>query len=314
MQCGVVDVGSNTVRLSIYECGPARGAIRLLLNEKEPAGLAGYIRNGMMTEEGILTACRILDEFHGLLDRLEIREQYFFGTAPLRNISNTEQVLDSIAVRTGIQVEVLSGAEEAAFALRGALSEGGAPDGLLADIGGGSTELVAYRDKNIQSSCSLPIGSLSLYTKYTQDLFPTRNERRKMRRRVEQELDRVAFDSGALHGCKKLMGVGGSVRAAARLCRLYKVCDTPSDNQELSAKSVGSLYRSLKQGDPADLRRVLRAAPDRVHTIVPGLLILKTILSRFEIQTVHVSTRGVREGYLLARVLTSNAREVRRAV
>ena len=190
MKCGIIDVGSNTIRLSIYHYEGRR--FKLLMNKKEMAGLAGYIQNGTLSDSGILVACRVLASFKAILENFDIQEMHVFGTASLRNIVNTEEVLDTIRLVTGIEVSVLSGAEEAAYSFLGATVGGGAPAaGLLADIGGGSTELVSYEGGRITSGCSLPMGSLSLYTKYVSGLFPTKEERRAIRAQVKTELERA---------------------------------------------------------------------------------------------------------------------------
>ena len=119
MKCGVVDVGSNTIRLSIYHW-ERDGSMKLLMNRKVMAGLAGYIQDGVMSDSGILVACRTLAGFRSLLDNFEIQDMYVFGTAPLRNIVNTEDALNAIEEITGFRVEVLSGADEAALSFRGA--------------------------------------------------------------------------------------------------------------------------------------------------------------------------------------------------
>ena len=93
MKYGIIDVGSNTIRLSIYECEDGR--IKLLMNKKEMAGLAGYIQDGILSDEGVAAAGRILQEYHALLHNLGISECHVFGTAPLRNIVNTEEAVEA---------------------------------------------------------------------------------------------------------------------------------------------------------------------------------------------------------------------------
>ena len=173
MKCGIVDLGSNTIRLSIYQWEGRQ--FKLLMNKKEMAGLAGYIQDGVLTDKGIEVACQILAAFRHLLENLEIRQMHVFATASLRNIVNTQEALDTIFSATGLQVQVLSGSQEAELSFLGATAGGGAPAaGLLVDIGGGSTELVAYDNGSITSGCSLPVGSLSLYSRYVTGLFPTK--------------------------------------------------------------------------------------------------------------------------------------------
>ena len=297
MKCGIVDVGSNTMRLSIYHWEGRR--FKLLMNKKEMAGLAGYIKEGVLSDSGILVACRVLAEYRALLANFDIGELHVFGTAPLRNIVNTEEALDTIRAVTGVGVEVLTGAEEAALSFLGATVGGGAPAaGLLADIGGGSTELVAYENSTITSGCSLPMGSLSLFTGCVSGLFPTKEERRALRGRVEAELEK-ARTAGVR--CAHLTGVGGTIRAAAKLCNDLSGADP--DNRVIPAEELRGLYRELKRGDRAALRQILRAAPDRVHTILPGLVILNAVVKSYGVETLSVSACGVREGYLLRRVM-----------
>ena len=297
MKCGIVDVGSNTIRLSIYHWEGR--TFKLLMNKKEMAGLAGYIKDGVLSDSGILVACRVLAGFKALLRNFDIDELHVFGTASLRNIVNTEEALETIKAVTGAHVEVLSGADEAALSFLGATVGGGAPDsGLLADVGGGSTELVAYRDGAITSGCSLPMGSLSLFTRHVSGLFPTKEERKAIRADVKEEL-RKAKTAGLR--CSHLTGVGGTFRASAKLCNDLSGADP--DNRIIPAGEIRALYKGLKKGDQDTLRQILRSVPDRVHTILPGLAILTAILDAYEVSTVSVSACGVREGYLLRRVM-----------
>lgn len=303
MKCGIVDLGSNTIRLSIYHWEGRQ--FKLLMNKKEMAGLAGYIKDGVLSDRGILVACQVLASFKSLLENFDIRDIHVFATASLRNIVNTEDALDTIRAVTGMTVEVVSGADEATFSFLGATVGGGAPaTGLLADIGGGSTELVSYEKGVITSGCSLPMGSLSLFTKYVSGLFPTREERHAMRDQVEAELER-AKTAGMRSA--HLTGVGGTIRAAAKLCNDLSGAD--QSNRTIPAEEIRALYKDLKKGDQATLRQILRTVPDRVHTILPGLAILNAVLKSYEVETVLVSTCGVREGYLLQRVMGVNGHE-----
>ncbi len=303
MKCGIVDVGSNTIRLSIYHWEGQK--FKLLMNKKEMAGLAGYIKNGLLSDSGILVACRVLAGFKALLRNFDIADLYVFGTASLRNIVNTEEALETIEAVTGIKVEVLSGADEAAFSFLGATVGGGAPgSGMLADVGGGSTELVAYRDGAITSGCSLPMGSLSLFTKHVSGLFPTKEERKAIRSDVREELEKAK--TAGLR-CSHLTGVGGTFRAAAKLCNDLSGADP--DNRIIPAGEIHALYKGLKKGDQDTLRQILRSVPDRVHTILPGLAILTAILDAYEVSTVSVSACGVREGYLLRRVMEGTSHD-----
>ncbi len=218
---GIADVGSNTVRLSIYKC--EGGEIRLLMNRKVMAGLAGYVRHGALTPEGIEVACQTLQGYRSLMDNLELPDLRVFATASLRNISNTEEAVGAVMAATGLRVDVLSGREEAELSFRGAIQNAGLYTGLLVDLGGGSTELVSYRNRAIQSACSLSVGSLSLFSKYVAKLHPTKEERRAIRRAVEEQLEQYVPQHGpARHIC----GVGGTAAPSGPPARWPTPCST----------------------------------------------------------------------------------------
>ena len=296
MICGIVDLGSNTIRLSIYHWEGQD--FRLLLNKKTMAGLAGYVQGGVLSDSGILVACRTLSSYRALLDNFQVSKMHVFATASLRNISNTGEAVETIRDVTGIPVEVLSGDEEAALSFKGAVLPGGVSTGLLADIGGGSFELVSYEDMSITSACSLPVGSLSLYTRFVNGLFPTPEERKAMRAYVEEQLDR-ARTAGVRRS--RLCGVGGTIRALNKLS--VDVFHKPPESRSMTTEELRELYKLLKKDGRDTLRQILHAAPDRVHTLVPGLVILNTIIKAYGVEQVTASSSGVREGYLMDRVM-----------
>lgn len=297
---GIADVGSNTVRLSIYKC--EGGEVRLLMNRKTMAGLAGYVRHGALTPEGIEVACQTLQGYRSLMDNLELPDLRVFATASLRNISNTEEAVGAVMAATGLRVDVLSGREEAELSFRGAIQNAGLYNGLLVDLGGGSTELVAYRNRTIQSACSLSVGSLSLFSRHVEKLWPDKGERRAIRRAVEDQLDQFAPQRApARHIC----GVGGTVRAACKVANV--LFGRPAEDRSLDRVELKEMLRRLKKPEKAELRLLLKTVPDRIHTIIPGLLALDTIVRAYGAQTITASACGVREGYLLDRVLREPA-------
>lgn len=98
MKYAIVDLGSNTIRLSVY-LSLEDGGFRLLFSEKEMAGLAGYIKKGIMSQEGIEKACAVLQDFQVLLAQFGMEEMHVFATAPLRNIQNTDEAVEQILHR-----------------------------------------------------------------------------------------------------------------------------------------------------------------------------------------------------------------------
>lgn len=298
MICAIIDVGSNTIRLSIYQC--EHHTFRLLLHKKEMAGLAGYIKKGTLNQKGMERACAALSGFRDILDNFGIDHVHVFSTAPLRNIRNTEQAVGFISGKTGFPIDVLSGKEEAELDFVGATHALENQRGLLVDIGGGSTELVLFEDRTIQFSASLPFGSLVFFDTYVRTLFPTQAEQRHMKSVVLEALRPYARwpKLADAHIC----GVGGTIRAAHALAK--DLFDLPKDRAQLDIAHVRKVLARAKRAEQRELVRALvPVVPDRIHTILPGMIILSTIAKFFQCQIVDVSRYGVREGYLLHHVL-----------
>ena len=172
---GIVDVGSNTIRLSIYKY--ENNKVILLLNKKTMAGLAGYVKDGELSKAGIKRACEVLKAYREIVENFQIENVFVFATASLRNVSNTDEAVLRIKEETGFNTEIILGENEAIYDFIGASQVVDISDGILIDIGGGSTEFVMYKNKEIIKAYSIPLGSLSMYSKYVSNLIPTENER-----------------------------------------------------------------------------------------------------------------------------------------
>lgn len=295
MKCGIIDMGSNTVRLSAYRFGG--GVPQRLFSRQKTVGLAGYRVGGALSEDGIRAACRALEEDRALLDGLDIHDLHVFATASLRNVSNGPAAAEAIQVATGIAVDILSGAEEARLSFLGTLQASGADEGILADIGGGSTELLRFQGRAVQSSASLPLGSLSLFQTEVSNLFPTAAERRRLRALA---LEAVSQVRGAGPTTPLLLGAGGTIQSAAVL--VGGLFGRGPDNGHFSAPEAAELLRSLQGGEREALLRILSAVPERVHTILPGLILLDAVLQVYGVEEVQLSTTDIRDGYLVDRV------------
>lgn len=303
----IIDIGSNTIRLAIYKV--EAGQATLLLNKKISAGLASYVKHGEMTAVGIDKACEALAQFKFLLHHFQIERRYAFATAALRNATNSAQAVAEITARSGIPITILSGEEEATFDFIGASSALAAEDGLLIDIGGASTELVVYEQRKIKQAFSLPIGSLNAYDQFVTHLLPDKAERKTIKAAVLRELEKTTNLRGETFPC--VCGVGGTIRATGKLNNaLFKL---PLENKEISAPNVKRMIKLLENAEEDDrisgetLDLLLKIVPDRVRTVLPGMIILNTLLRQFGSETVVVSSAGVREGYLYGRILSGDS-------
>lgn len=299
MKQAVIDIGSNSIRLTLYET--KEQSFKILFREKVMAGLAGYVEDGRLTAEGIECACAGLLTFRSILQTLEIEHICVFATASLRNISNTEQALSVIHAATGYSVEVLSGEEEALLGYAGAMQELHLSSGTFLDIGGASTEFVAFDKGTATNFASFPIGSLSLYRHCVKKILPGSGSLKRLQKEIATIID---VNESDLTPRPLLVGVGGTARAALKLARqYYKISE---DCHSITAEQLDGLCTFLCSGKKAASDLILRLEADRIHTIVPGILILQHVFHLFRAQQLVISRYGVREGYLCQRILKSN--------
>lgn len=290
MKLAEIDIGSNSMRLTLYQV--LNDKFKILFREKIMAGLAGYVESGILTSDGISQACNGLLSFKETLDALKIKDVYVFATASLRNISNTLEAVKIIKEKTGFDVDVLSGKQEAELGYLGALQQLSIKEGVYVDIGGASSEVVTFKDGEIKSSISYPIGSLSLYKKCVKDILPGKKSLDRIDALIKETIkfDKPNSDIGTL------IAVGGSARGILKLAKKYygldEKCNVISDKQ---LRKLESLLCN-KNKDLSDL--ILKLEPERIHTIVPGYLVLIYIFNNFNCKEVIVSKYGVREGYL----------------
>ena len=105
-----------------------------------------------MTKKGIQKACDVLNRYKEMMEHFPLEELFVFATASLRNISNTDDALQTIQAETGLSVDVLTGYQEATFDFIGAAHSINLDEGVLLDIGGGSTEILVYERGEIQNA------------------------------------------------------------------------------------------------------------------------------------------------------------------
>lgn len=292
MKYAVIDLGSNTIRLVVYE--ETNAEFHALFTQKFTARLAAYLQDGMMTPEGIRLICTTLQRCKMLLKEFTPCTTLAFSTAPLRNIRNTQEAIDQIYAETGYSVDVLTGLEDAYLDYYGVQRELPVESGLLFDIGGGSTEILTFAHDGTGVIESVPIGSLNLSKKHIAKLFPDKKERDAIRLQVQKSLKRHKLNH--LPPYETLCGIGGTARTVLQLLQAMKVI-LPAQ-RTFTAEQFRKLKKFLWKKDSAAMELLTQYCPDRLHTIFSGILILETLILQSRCTTVYVCKYGVREGYL----------------
>ncbi len=300
MLYGMIDIGSNTVRMAIYRIEGTH--VEMLMKKKHTVGLAAYLRDGVMQQQGIDKAVEILKEFRAFLLAFNITHVVAFTTAALRNAKNSAAAVGEIERRTGLPIRVITGDEEATYDFIGATHDLNEDAGLLIDIGGASTEIVSYSAGKIEQKISLPIGSLAFRTKYVHGMLPTKAECRAMREEAEATLGAATAFADVREA--SIAGIGGTFKGAAALYNaLY---EKPIDNVKMEAGHLATLIERFTDEhgiDEAMTAMLMKTVPDRIHTVIPGLIIAEVLAARFHCKEITYSDSGVREGYIYSEVL-----------
>lgn len=299
MLYGIVDIGSNTVRLNIYDI--VKDEARFLLSKKYALGLVSYIKKGKLTKKGIIKLLDVIEDIKIDLDDLNVQKFNMFATASIRNISNQKEVLKDIHNTLDIDIDILSEKQEASYSFLGSTSIMKNKKGILIDVGGGSSEVVVYKNFKIKDAYSLPIGSLSLFNDYVSLLIPTPEESEAIIDRIQYEISRVKMPKG---DHKYMCGVGGSVRAVHKLMKDLNLIER---HEKIIDPAVFKIIREeITKNDKETYNRLLQTKPARIHTMMPGLLIIQELCSYFNIEELQVSKFGVREGYLNNKLAKGN--------
>ncbi len=295
---GIIDIGSNTIRLSMYKSDGVK--FTPMFNKKFMAGLAGYVdEDGYLSEQGIDKAVSSLSQFKQIIENVEPKEVFAVATASLRNITNSEEATAEIEKRTGIKIDVISGNDEAIYDFVGATSFLDLKDGILIDIGGGSTELVFYKNSEIVNTFSMPIGSLNMYKNHVKDIIPNAKEFAKIEKNVKEELKKLG-DAAKGSGYTLTCGVGGTVRAV----RAIRDEISPEfAKNSITMFEIDVLLSAFKSNRSFATQKIIKCIPDRIHTLLPGMIILNTVAKKYKCESIMISEYGVREGYLYTKLL-----------
>ena len=315
MTFALIDIGSNTIRLSVYSEGehaqsmlqnlpPAThdsmGGFVRLFTKKVMAQLASYVDEGnRLTEEGIKRACEALAYLGTICANLGVTEIHAFATASLRNVANRDEAIRRIEAASGLSIELLSGQEEALLGFSSFQHEHPLQQGVVCDIGGGSAEVVCFAGHEPSASASIPLGSLKLYKREVAGLLPTKKEAKAICQRVEGALDAAGFAEPPAQ--EVLCGIGGTARAVVKV--MQQAGMPAQTGQRFPARQLKALLEQLTGDEEQARGLILRACPERVHTLVPGALVLKTIVKRFGVKEMIIGRYGVREGYVYERII-----------
>lgn len=295
MRYAVIDTGSNTIRMGIYE--EENGILKQIYNHAFFANLAGYMENGVLSPAGI----RVAED--AILSHNETAATYgctprVFATAAIRNAENTEEICQKINNACHTTLDVLTGEEEALFSFYGAANDFACSSGIMADVGGGSSEIISFSQKKPVAALSIPWGSLKIYNTLVRGALPTQEEVHSIQATITDALKQN--ETLQKTTSKNLCIVGGGVRASLKLCKEFL------GQSALTTKALDEILSIIVNSPDSAGKTIQNLVPDRAKTIAPAIAIYAAVGSFFEATEIFVSDQGIKEGYILKKMMPQN--------
>jgi exopolyphosphatase/guanosine-5'-triphosphate,3'-diphosphate pyrophosphatase len=288
----VIDIGSNSVRLVVYE-GLSRSPTPLF-NEKTLAGLGREVQTkGLMPQDAVDKALGALRRFRALCDTMRVQRLWVLATAACRDARNGPDFIATAEHICRTRIDLISGKREAELTALGVISGFHRPDGMVGDLGGGSLELIDVHGSRLKPGSTLPLGGLALQDRSGKSI-------KKADKIVESTLAQVSLKAGK---GRSFYAVGGTWRSLARLHMAQTGYPLHvMHNYVIRAKEAFEFSRLVSRVDPETLSQIEVVSTARRPLLPFAALVLEHIVERAKPKDIVFSAVGLREGLLFSQL------------
>ncbi len=281
---GIIDIGSNTVRLVMYDNG------KQVFNKGLNSEIIKDTNDGILSREGTEKLC---SQLLLLKEQAEGNSIFAFATYAMRILKNKEEVKSIIFDKTGIDVEILSGEEEAEYdfiGLKSTLND--EESGAGVDLGGGSGQIMFFENGKITFSSSYPIGCRRIKNKLVKGRFPDSDEKENIKKYVKEQLCGISEKRFG-----KIYMMGGTAKTAAKL---YSFLNGNENIDVIKTDKLDNLASFISETPQPIMKNILK---NRFDNIVVGIIIMEQIARKMNASEIHIKKCGVRDGYLIKKDL-----------
>ncbi len=294
---GAIDIGSNSVRLMVVEVLRG-GAYRILDEEREPTRLGRSVSSlGRLDDDSIDRTVQALRTFKQIAAGYQVSALRTIATCAVREARNGPEFCRRVREEVGLEVEVIPGDREARLAfssVQHAFDLSG-KNAIVADIGGGSTEIIFATGGLIESIFSTPLGAVRLTEQFGLGEQAAPADLARLAEEVASCLKKRT--TRPLFAPHFMVGSGGTFTTLAELMMAAKKqVDIPVAGYKVSQAEVRHLLDRLAKMPLRARRSMAGMTPDRADIILAGLTIIDALLTRFRVNTLVIHTRGVRDG------------------
>jgi exopolyphosphatase/guanosine-5'-triphosphate,3'-diphosphate pyrophosphatase len=302
MRLGVLDIGSNTGHLLVVDASGGAAPMPAY-SHKEPLRLAEHLdATGAVNEAGVEALTRFVASSVVVAEDKGCGELAGFATSAVRDARNSDEVLQRVRDRTGVEIEVMPGEDEARLTFLAVRRWFGWSSGRLAvfDIGGGSLELAVGSDEAPDVAMSLPLGAARLTRDHLSDGLDE-DAVRALRRTIRAG---IAQHAGPVTRSKPDHSVATSktFRSLARICGSAPSAEGPLVRRVLDAVVLRGMVPKLLEMSPREIAELPGVSSSRAHQIVAGALVADAVMDLFDLAELEICPWALREGIILERL------------
>ena len=297
MRLGVLDVGSNTVHLQIVDTSPGARP-NPTFNYKEELKLTQYIsEDNLVSDEGIEKLRSSIKRAIEQSASVQTQELLPFATSALREASNGEEIINSINKDFKIDLQVLSGEEEAKLTFLAARRWFGWSSGrlLVIDIGGGSLEMAVGVDESPEIATSLPLGAARLTKNFLNGDPYTDKSIRALRDHIEDKLEQILPSLVKHQDTDRAIATSKTLRTLARLSGDW----FDGNGKNIKVEAIRKISAKLSEMDEASRAKLPGVSENRASQIVAGAFVAESVMRNLDIKELEICPWALREGVVL---------------
>jgi exopolyphosphatase/guanosine-5'-triphosphate,3'-diphosphate pyrophosphatase len=297
MRLGVLDVGSNTVHLQIVDTSPGARP-NPTFNYKEELKLTQYISSdNLVSDEGIEKLRSSIKRAIEQSASVQTQELLPFATSALREASNGEEIINSINKDFKIDLQVLSGEEEAKLTFLAARRWFGWSSGrlLVIDIGGGSLEMAVGVDESPEIATSLPLGAARLTKNFLKGDPYTDKSIRALRDHIEDKLEQILPSLVKHQDTDRAIATSKTLRTLARLSGDW----FDGSGKNISVEAIRKISAKLSEMDESTRAKLPGVSENRASQIVAGAFVAESVMRNLDIKELEICPWALREGVVL---------------
>ena len=297
MRLGVLDVGSNSVHLQVVDTSPGASP-NPTFNYKEELRLTQYINeDNLVSDEGIEKLRSSIKRAIEQSASVQTQELLPFATSALREASNGEKIISSINKDFHIDLQVLTGEEEAKLTFLAARRWFGWSSGrlLVIDIGGGSLEIAAGVDESPEIATSLPLGAARLTKDFLKGDPYTDKSLRALRDHIENKLEQILPSLVKHQETDRAIATSKTLRTLARLSGDW----FDGTGKNITVEAIRKISAKLSEMDENTRAKLPGVSENRASQIVAGSLVAESVMRNLDIKELEICPWALREGVVL---------------